>query len=340
MADEDRQATPVLIQRLEKESHRFAFFQAVFLLEQYCSSVNRIAHIGDDGPAGDECIRFKPYASMAFPLSDMVSIDEIENAQNLPKFEIVTSFLGLYGSDSPLPDFYTEEIIQGDPDQTNVSDFLDIFHHRIVSLFYRCWLKYRYYLQFQSDGKDDFSHRVFSLIGMGTSGILDKLNIPIARLLRYVGLFMQENRSALALESILSDYFDGIPVHIEQCIGRWIKINKEDMSVLGGNTQLGVKVTIGDRVFDRTGKFRITMKLSTFAEFRKFLPNGESFCALKEVTEAFLPVPLDYEVELILPGGEVPSMSMSSEFGPQLGWTGWLTSEKPEENVSVIFQAN
>jgi len=175
---------------------------------------------------------------------------------------------------------------------------------------------------------------------MGTSGILDKLNIPIARLLRYVGLFMQENRSALALESILSDYFDGIPVHIEQCIGRWIKINKEDMSVLGGNTQLGVKVTIGDRVFDRTGKFRITMKLSTFAEFRKFLPNGESFCALKEVTEAFLPVPLDYEVELILPGGEVPSMSMSSEFGPQLGWTGWLTSEKPEENVSVIFQAN
>jgi type VI secretion system protein ImpH len=339
MADENREAINLLIQRLTKESHRFSFFQAVFLLEQYCSSISKIAHIGDNGPANVECIRFKSEASLAFPLSDIASIEKIDDKQL--RFQIVTSFLGLYGTDSPLPDFYTEDIIQGDPDQTNIRDFMDIFHHRIVSLFYRCWLKYRYYLQYQSDGEDDFSRRVFSLIGMGTSGIVENLNIPSVRLLRYVGLFMQQSRSASGLESILSDYFDGIPVHIEQCIGRWIKINNDDISVLGkSNSQLGNKVTIGERVFDRTGKFRVTLELSSFAEFRRFLPNGDYFSSLKEVTEAFLPCPMDYEVELILPGSEVPSMQMSSEFAPQLGWTGWLASEKPEENVSVIFQAN
>ena len=340
MANEDREAISFLVKRLVEESHKFSFFQAVFLLEQYCGSIGKIANIGNDGPPSSECIRFKSDPSLAFPISDIVSIQEIGNNQNLSKFQIITAFLGLYGSDSPLPDFYTEEIIQGDTDQTNVKDFLDIFHHRIVSLFYRSWLKYRYYLQFEPDGKDDFSRRVFSLIGMGTSGIIENLNIPSIRLLRYIGLFMQQNRSASALESILFDYFDGIPVHIEQCVGRWVKINKEDMSFLGADTQLGVKTTIGDKVFDRAGKFRITLELSNFAEFKRFLPNGDHFHSLKEVTEAFLPVPLEYEVELILPGSEVPSMSMSAEFAPQLGWTGWLTSEKPEENVSVIFQAN
>lgn len=338
MADENREAIPVLIQRLMKESHHFSFFQAIFLIELYRSSIGKIVHIGDNGPASAECIRFKPEASLAFPISDIDSIVKIDDYQNAFRFQITTTFLGLYGSDSPLPDFYTEDIIQSDPDQTNIQDFLDIFHHRIVSLFYRCWLKYRYYLQFQSDGKDDFSRRVFSLIGMGTSGITENLKIPPIRLLKYVGLFMQKNRSASGLKSLLSDYFGGIPVHIEQCIGRWVKINQVDISVLGKDTQLGVTTTIGSRVFDRSGKFRITLELSTFAEFKRFLPNGDHFHSLKEVTSAFLPYPLDYEIELILPGSEVPSMSMSSEFAPQLGWTGWLTSEKPTESISVIFQ--
>ncbi|HGJ67517.1 TPA: hypothetical protein ENS27_19320 [bacterium] len=131
-----------------------------------------------------------------------------------------------------------------------------------------------------------------------------------------------------------------MPVRIEQCVGRWVKIDKDDISFLGADTQLGVKTTIGDRVFDRAGKFRITLELPNFTVFKRFLPNGDYFHSLKEVTEAFLPVPLEYEIELILPGSEVPSMAMSAESAPQLGWTGWLTSEKPKENVSVIFQAN
>jgi len=340
MANEDRKTDPPLIRKIQEESRRFSFFQAVYLLEQYCNSIGKVARVGNQGPATLECIRFKPEASLEFPASDIVSIEKDDDSgSNLPRFQVTTSFLGLYGSDSPLPDFYTEDIIQADPDESNIKDFLDIFHHRLLSLFYRCWLKYRYYLQFIPDGNDDFSRRVFALVGMGTPGLTEKLRISPVRLLRYVGLFTQQNHSASALEILLSDYFDGIPVKIEQCVGRWVKIGEADRSALGAkNSQLGSKISVGDRVFDHTGKFRVTINVSTFKEFTRFLPNGDNFEALKEIIEAFLPSPLDFELELILPGNEVPMPSLEGVM--QLGWTSWSASTQPEESVSVIFQTS
>lgn len=341
MANANRETDHPIIQRMLKEGHRFAFFQAVYLLEQYCSSIGKIAHVGEQGPASNECIRFKPDASLAFPLSDIVSIEKTEiEGSSVPRFNMITSFLGLYGSNSPMPDFYAEDILQADYEESNVRDFLDIFHHRLISLLYRCWLKYRYHIQYLPNGEDEFSRRVFSLIGMGTPGLRDQLKIPAVNLLRYAGLFMQENRSASGLERLLSDYFDGIPVNIEQCIGRWVKISIEDQASLGkNNSQLGAKISIGEMVFDRSGKFRITIKVPNYQMFKRFLPNGDYFRSVKEIVSAYLPAPLDYEIELVLPKDEVPKLDLSSGEAI-LGWAGWLISETPEEDFSVIFQAN
>lgn len=339
MAIEAREANPPLIDRLLKESHNFSFFQAVYLLERYCSSLRNIAHVGCQGPVESEAIRFKADVSLAFPVSDIVSLLEKDSHNGLALFQITTSFLGLYGSTSPLPDFYTEDIIQGDPEESYARDFLDIFHHRLLSLFYRCWLKYRYYIQYKLEGGDEFSQRVFSLIGMGTEGLKEKLHIPPVRLLRYAGLIVQQSRSAVALESLLSDYFGGLSIRIEQCVGRWLIIDEGDRVTLGkDNNRLGESVTIGGRIFDRAGKFRISINLAEFADFVKFLPDGENFQALREITRLFLRAPLEFEEELILPGDKVPPLKLSSSGGSRLGWTSWLISKQIEGDTSVVFQ--
>lgn len=337
MAIEDRKTDPSLIQRLLKEPYLFSFFQAVYIIEKYASSISNIRYIGNTGPAELESIRFKPDASLAFPVSDIVSIEKKRDLP--PRFEITTSFLGLYGSDSPLPDFYTEDIIRADPEESYVKDFLDIFHHRILSLFYRCWLKYRYYIQFVSNGKDEFSQRILDLIGIGTQGIIENLKISPVRLIRYVGLFLQSEKSACALESILSDYFGGIPVCVHQYVGRWITIEEEDRIALGSqNSQLGINTTLGAKVFDCSGKFRISINISKYADYISFLPEGEYFQALVEITKSFLNAPLDFDEELVIPASEVPLLRLSSSEGAKLGRTSWLASYKHEGNFSVIFQ--
>lgn len=340
MGAEARETDTSLIHKLLEKPHLFSFFQAVLLLERYASSVGEIASVGYQGPVALEAIAFRPDASLAFPVSDIVSIEKIGTDDDQPpRFRLTTSFLGLYGANSPLPDFYTEDILWADPEESFAREFLDIFHHRLLSLFYRCWLKYRYYLQFEPDGKDEFSQRIFSLIGMGTPGLVTELGLPPVRLLRYSGLIAQQPRSATALEGFLSNYFGGLPVRIEQCIGRWVVIADTDCIALGGrNNQLGLNMTIGERVFDRAGKFRISIGAMKFAEFVKFLPDGECFQAMREIVQFFLMDALEFESELILLGTEVPELCLSSSEGARLGWTSWLISRQPDDNVSVIFQ--
>lgn len=339
MAVEDRETDPPLIQRLLEKSSLFSFFQAIYILERYVSSIKKTEPLGHQGPVESEAIRFKADPSLAFPLSDIVAIERAdENSIYAPLFYVTTSFLGLYGPSSPLPDFYTEDILQEDSEESYVKDFLDVFHHRLLSLFYRAWLKYRYYIQFASGGEDEFSQRVFSLIGMGTRELTERLHIPPVRLLRYAGLFTQQSRSATALEGFLSDYFGGFPVHIEECVGRWVKIEKEDQISLGvQSNQLGKDTVIGKMMFDKGGKFRISIKLMKFHDFVKFLPDGDCYQALIEITRLFLHAPLEFEEELILPGSEVPSLSLASSGGQRLGWTSWLVSKKTEDIVSVVF---
>lgn len=113
---------------------------------------------------------------------------------------MTTTFLGLYGTTSPLPPFYTEDLIAQEEGEEVVRSFLDLFHHRLLSLFYRSWVKYRYHIQFEPSGEDPFSQRMLAFLGLGAKEVAEKTGLPVSRLLRYAGLFSQRPRSASALE--------------------------------------------------------------------------------------------------------------------------------------------
>ena len=53
----------------------------------------------------DEIIRFKSCANIAFPTRDVISVKKNQNGQ----FELEVSFLGLHGSQSPLPSYYLDD---------------------------------------------------------------------------------------------------------------------------------------------------------------------------------------------------------------------------------------
>ena len=162
--------TPVVVEQVERV-RRYSFFQLVHLIEQ---ALDPEARIGKKGPADKEVIRFRPEASLGFASSDVAEIEEESFREGSPRrFQVTTTFMGLYGTTSPLPIFYTEEILWKERDEDPLRKFFDIFHHRLISLFYSSWLKYRYYIQFKKEGKDDFSSRMLGLIGMATRGLAE-----------------------------------------------------------------------------------------------------------------------------------------------------------------------
>ena len=119
------------------------------------------------------------------------------------------NFMGLTGPEGVLPLYYTSLLAErtraGDH---SAVDFFDIFNHRIISLFYLAWEKYRFSVAYEREGLDPFSHHLMDLIGLGTPGLQNRLPVLDDSLLYYSGLLAQRPRSATALRNLLSDYFE------------------------------------------------------------------------------------------------------------------------------------
>jgi type VI secretion system protein ImpH len=239
------------------------------------------------------------------------------------------NFMGVIGPQGLLPIYYTELVMDRirakDP---TLLDFLDIFHHRIISLFYRVWQKYRFQVAYEQGEGDQFSQYLLSLIGLGAPALQHRQQIPDQSLLCYAGLFAQQPRSALGLELILLDYF-GVPVKVEQFLGAWYSLDKSSQCDLDDtffdSQQLGFGAVVGDEVWDPQSRVRIVLGPLSLETYLDFLPTGTAFNPLRNLVRFYAGDEFDFEVQLILHREQTPPCELGVEgpTAPQLGWLSW-----------------
>jgi type VI secretion system protein ImpH len=329
-----------MIRELLDHPRRFTFFQCVRLLERLTGG----EMLGGQNLPRQETIRLRAHASLGFPPWDIEEVATQPNPWERPplRYLVTVTFLGLYGPASPLPTTYTDLIIRPqedeDPeDRDRVRDFMDIFNHRMMSLLYRIFQKYRYHLTYEPGAGDTFSQYMLSLIGRGTRGMPGQRPIHPERMIRYAGLLTQNPRGAASLEGLLRDFLL-VPVRIQQCMGRWLRV--EDRNEMGGAfCRLGQDMIVGASVYDRTGKFRISVGPVGLAEFGRFLPTGELMAQLRELVRLYLIDHLEFDLEVWLRGDEVPLMTLGGEGAApaMLGWTSWALTESGPDRA-VVFR--
>jgi len=328
-------------EKLRREPYSFDFFQAVRLLEKVLpdrTSVGKFAH-----PA-TEVARFAAHPSLAFPASQ---IQAMEWPAEGP-VQMTVNFMGLTGPQGVLPNPFTSLIIERlRASDTSLRDFLDIFNHRIISLFYRAWRKYRFDVACEHGERDLFSRHLLSLVGLGTDGMRDRQAVSDDALIYYAGLLGQRPRSAQALQQILADYFE-VPVAIEQFAGGWYRLDPETQCRLEGNSEsgeLGFGAVVGDEVWNEQSKVRIVLGPLTMERYADFLPHGRSFETLGGWVRFFSNDEWDFEVKLILEQEQVPACTLGVEgiSGPQLGWVSWVKSvpfnRNPDDTVLAMETA-
>jgi type VI secretion system protein ImpH len=326
-------------EKLRREPYAFDFFQAVRLLERFLperTSVGRFAH------PESEVARFTVHPSLAFPASQIQSMDCAEDHP----VEMTVNFMGLTGPQGVLPNPYTSLIIERlRASDSSPRDFLDIFNHRIISLFYRAWRKYRFDVAYEQGERDLFSRHLLSLLGVGTEGLRDRQAISDDTLVYYAGLLAQRPRSAQALQQILADYFD-VPVAIEQFAGAWYRLDAETQCRLleqsSESGELGFGAVVGDEVWNQQSKVRIVLGPLTLDRYVDFLPEGKSWEPLRAWVKFFSNDEWDFEVKLVLEREEVPACTLGAEgaSGPQLGWVSWVRSapfgRDPDDTVLAL----
>src|SRR5262249_33684158 len=212
----------------------FDFFQAVRLLEQLGrekAAGEPSYPVGQDRAPAQEAVRFRALPGLSFPTGSVakLSADSRDGAAARPP-ERVVSFLGMTGPSGVLPPPYTTLLLQRvRPRDYSLRDFLDLFNHRLISLFYRAWEKYRYpvgYERARRDGgeMDLFTLCLYCLTGLGTDGLRDRLASGDDPVLFYGGLFAHAPRPAVCLEGLLTEHF-GLPVQVGQFEGQWLSLS-------------------------------------------------------------------------------------------------------------------
>jgi len=325
-----------VIKDLLSEGHAFSFFQVMRILRL---SGRVFGHRTEDGSRQTEptsSIRIRPDLSLAFPPSDVVKVEVTGSDEFL--YRVTVAFLGLYGTSSPLPTFYSEDLIEEARRDSSVSrDFLDTLNQRTFELVFQCWLKYRLFMKVVEEQDPDDIERMFCL--MGLHGLkLDDGVIPSYSLLRYIGLFTQFPRSLFGLETLLHDALGGIPVSIEPCTEATIPIPPDQRFSLGisGNI-LGESSFLGSLITDRMGAFRIGVGPVNSEQFHSFLQGNRDQSRLSYLTQLYLTDSLDYCIELTLAAGEAETARPGEERWSRLGLDTWLLPGEHDLEVQAVF---
>lgn len=312
-----------LVERAMREvPFEFRFFQAVRLLERILPDR---APVGRFVSPSREVVRFAVHPSLAFPASQIQDIQWRESGAPL----MVVNFMGLTGPQGILPLYYTELIIERLRAKDHVlRGFFDIFNHRLISLYYQAWEKYRFAIAYERGERDRFSHHLLDLIGLGTKGLQNRQAVPDDALLFYSGLLSLHARSATALRQLISDYFD-VPVEIEQLVGSWYPLDESTQCRFEKGTsyseQVGVGAIVGDEIWDQQSGVRVLLGPLTLSEYLDFLPTGTAYQPLRGLLRFFAGNEIGFEVQLMMKRDEVPRCRLGddTEEAPRLGWVSW-----------------
>jgi type VI secretion system protein ImpH len=326
--------------------------------------------VGGDSDPRHEVVRFTAHPSLTFSMGDIhrMEANAAESGGSVqPRMSV--DFLGLIGPNGALPQHYTSLILARMRERDSAfRDFLDLFHHRSISLFYRAWKKYRLPFQYQgresgpapdghagphaSSGPDAIDLAtlcLYALTGLGTGGLRGRRTFDDRVCLFFGGTFSRQARPALELERMLSVQM-GVPVRVEQFFGRWLTLGNNELSRLAGGAReterynrLGVNVVIGQRIRDVQNSFRLVLGPLDYRQFHRFSPLGSDLRPLCELTRSFVGPEFEFDVQVILAPRQVPECRLDSTptgprdasgpahpsgAGPRLGWNTWLRSNE------------
>lgn len=319
---------------LEREAAGYDFAQAIRLLMRMYP--DRAPVGGWENPS-DEIVRFTVPPSFAFPTSEVALLTLPDQAKGRPA-RLAVRFIGLTGPQGVLPHVYTDHAAaRSRAKDTAFRDFLDLFHHRLVSLFYRAWERHHPLVAAERGEEDRLRSHLLDLTGAGTEGVRRHSAVPADTLAFYAGLLAMRSRPAVGLAQIIADAFR-VPVTVEQFVGEWRALRSGGQVCLdddGLDGQLGAAV-IGNAVYDPQARVRVRIGPLARAQFDAFLPGGALHASLRALARHYVDEQIGVEAQLVLAREDVPATSLGDARAPALGLGTWLRSKPPVHDADDV----
>jgi type VI secretion system protein ImpH len=288
-----------------------------------------LPRIGTAPRPSQEALRLGQDAELSFAPAALASFNG--DARPAPRLGVL--FFGLLGPQGPMPLHFTEAVrerlrFRGD---ATLARFVDVFHHRLLSLFYRAWAEAHPTVHHDRPGEDRFARWLGATWGRATLDAAPRALPESARLFQS-GLLAGRSRHPEGLAKLLRQHFR-VEVRIDEHVPSWLAIAADDRSRLGfarsrperGGVvapQLGVAATSGSKWRDRQFKFRVALGPLSLAQYHGFLPGQAAWRQLREWVQHYAGLDLLWDVELVLARDHVPEPRLGR--ATRLGVSAWL----------------
>ncbi|MWN90844.1 type VI secretion system baseplate subunit TssG [Gilliamella sp. Pra-s65] len=328
MASQQSIENSPLMQTLEKALPKINFYRFCQLIEQIYANGNILGK--NESPAADP-LRFAPSIDMSFPASELKYIER-EPYINRPT-TVRTRFLGLYGVDAVLPLGLLDNIIRREENYQAMTDFLDIFNHRVITQFYRIWLKYHYPASFLSGGRDSISQCLLGLTGFGIEGADKQVGTPLSRFLALLGVMSQKTRTAEGIAGLVRVLVNDAKVVVSEFYPVWYSINNPAQFGDKGlqRISLGGETILGSRFRECNQTVHIAITPQYESQVADLLPDGQLYYDLLALLRAYLGYQVDAKITLYIQRQFLPRSQLISK-NSRLGQTASFTKKTVNGN--------
>jgi len=324
-----------LLQDLETRFASYEFFAAMRRVE---CALPELPRLGRAARAADEAVRLGQVPSLTF--APAMFVEAQRHADGMLWLGGV--FFGVFGPNGPLPLHLTE---YAHDRRHNFRDptfarFADIFHHRLMCLFYRGWADAQPTVQSDRPDTDRFRAYVGALVGVGQETLRNRDAMPDPAKLYHAGRLSPEIRNPEGLEVLLEDFF-AERVRIREFQGEWMALAEEDRLYLGrsrSSSTLGLNATVGLHVWGAQSRFRIVVGPMALQQFERFLPGSTALKQLAAMVRGYVGFELQWDLQLILKRSEVPGAQLGT--GTRLAWTSWLASSSRVRDADDVVLSN
>jgi type VI secretion system protein ImpH len=323
MANETGHQAIALKEQLLANGHRYAFYQAYRLLRL----------VGEQEHKDETALRVRPNLTLSFQKSDLDQIVEGPDGN----YNLSANFLGLYGVSSPLPTFYTEDLLdEALEDRHGARNFLDIFNQSLYPLFFKAWLKTKLHLRLVEFEDEQLLSKFYAFVGFSQPEKY-RHQPGFGDLLRFAGIYTQQPRTALGLKTIVAGIYPGTKIDVIQQDERTTFISADQHCKLGQQANmLGQDSHLGQQLRCRSCNLTISMKNVGEDLFHRLLPGQIEYSRLKFMVRYYLVNPWDVQLKIELNKGVSEGVHLRQGRWASLGRDSWL-SPSPASASEISF---
>ena len=275
-----------------------------------------------------DAVRFRADPSMGFPSGELKYQAGRFEDEHLPVPAVYTTFFSLIGVDGVLPFHILTDIVTRKEGVDALANFLDIFHHRMMTQYYRIWRKYHYPAGFQAGGVDQISQVLQGLTGRA-------LRQPAAheassRWLALLGPLSRRTRSADGVVAAIRHVLPEIRVTVTEFHNKPVML---EAATLGRHTQMNRgDIVLGRRINDRSRSIKVVLHMTQAETLTRLLPGHPIRNDLDHFLGGYLG--LRWEVTL---SAQVPVTILPPPISGRAGCRLGLDAHLPHTKTSSAF---